>query len=132
MKAVGAHITKAVTIGTIMKCDDNSGAKILKMIGMEKYRGRRGRSPFAGVADVIVCSVVDGKPEMRKKIERAVVIRQKHRYRRADGTRIEFEDNAAILINEKNEPKATEIKGVVAREVAERFPKVATIAKNVI
>lgn len=132
MKAIGAHITKAVTVGTIMKCDDNSGAKVIKMIGMERYRGRRGRSPFAGVADVIFVSVVDGKPEMRKKIERAVMVRQRQQYRRADGTRIRFEDNAAILINEKNEPKATEIKGVVAREVAERFPKVATIAKNVV
>ena len=132
MKGVAAKITGGLTNHTRIKCDDNSGAKLLKIIAKEGYRGRRGRIPAIGVGDIFFASVVDGKAEMRKKIVRATVVRQRKEYRRATGERIAFEDNASVLLNDKNEPVATEIKGVVAKEVAERFPKVATIAKNVI
>lgn len=69
---------------------------------------------------------------MMKKVVRALVVRQKKEYRRPTGTRILFEDNAAVLITEEGLPVGTEIKGVVAREVAERFPKVAAIAPGVV
>jgi large subunit ribosomal protein L14 len=62
----------------------------------------------------------------------AVIIRQRKEYRRANGMRIKFEDNAAVLINEKLEPRASEIKGPVAKEVVERFPAVGKIATIVV
>jgi len=127
MKAIAAHI-----YGGMLKVDDNSGAKMLRMISKAKYRGRRGRLADIGVGDIFSAAVIQGKVDMRKKIVRAVVIRQKKEYRRFTGERIAFEDNACVLINEKNEPQASEIKGVVAKEVAERFPKIATISKNVV
>ena len=69
---------------------------------------------------------------MKKKIVKAVLIRQKQPYRRASGDVIQFEDNAAILITEKKEAQGSEIKGAVAKEVGERFPRIPTIAKNVV
>ena len=132
MKAIAAHIYGGMHPGSILKVDDNSGAKMLRMISKAKYRGRRGRLADIGVGDIFSAAVIQGKVDMRKKIVRAVVIRQKKEYRRFTGERIAFEDNACVLINEKNEPQASEIKGVVAKEVAERFPKIATIARNVV
>ena len=76
--------------------------------------------------------VKKGKPEMRGKIEKAVIIRTKQGYRRPDGTRIKFEDNAVVLVDEKGLPKASEIKGCVAKEVGERFPKIAGLAPVVV
>ncbi|MBI1973520.1 uL14 family ribosomal protein [Candidatus Micrarchaeota archaeon] len=132
MKGVAATISGGLTIGSVLKCDDNSGAKVLKILAKEGYRGRRGRIPKIGVAEIFLGSVREGKTDMRKKVLRAAVIRQRRPFRRHTGDRIAFEDNACVLLNDKNEPVASEIKGVVAKEVAERFPKVATIAKNVV
>ncbi len=132
MKAVGSHVTKALQIGSRLVCDDNTGAKELEIIGVIGYRGKRRTLPRAGVGDVVICSVKKGKPEMRKKVVRAVIVRQKKEIRRPDGTRIKFSDNAAVIIDNNGLPRGTEIKGVVAKEVAERFSKVATLAKNVL
>ena len=132
MKGIAARITKPLQIGSIIKCDDNTGAKELMIVGVQGYRGKRRRVPLAGVANVVLCSVKKGKPEIRKKIVKAVVIRQKKEFRRRDGTRIKFNDNAAVLVDDKGLPRGTEIKGVVAKEVAERFAKIATLAKNVV
>jgi large subunit ribosomal protein L14 len=132
MKAVAARMTGGLQVESRVKVDDNSGAKLLRVISMEGYKGRRGRQPTVSVGDIFMGSVVSGKVDMRKKVVRAVLIRQKKEYRRFTGERIKFEDNACVLITEKNEPKASEIKGVVAKEVAEKFPKVATISKNVV
>ena len=132
MKGISSRVTRGLTIGTKIKVDDNSGVKILRVIGKQGYRGRRGRIPAIGVGDIFFGSVISGKKDLKKKIMRAVVIRQKKTYRRFTGETISFEDNACVIITDKNEPQASEIKGVVAKEVAERFPKVSTLAKNVI
>lgn len=132
MKAIPAHIHGGLMIGSSVKVDDNSGAKILHVLSREGYRGRRGRSADVGIGDTFSGAVVQGKADMIKKIVKAVVVRQRKEFRRFNGTRVAFEDNACVLVNEKREPVGTEVKGVVAKEVAERFPKIGTIAKNVI
>ncbi len=132
MKAVSSKMSGGVTIGSVVKVDDNSGAKKIRVIAKEGYKGRRRRLPTISVGDILIGSVIEGKKDLRKKVVRAVLIRQKKEYRRASGERIKFEDNACVLITDKNEPKASEIKGVVAKEVAERFPKISTISKNIV
>ncbi|MCD4740386.1 50S ribosomal protein L14 [archaeon] len=132
MKGLASKMTKSLQIGSTIKCDDNSGAKTLEIIAVLRYKGRRRRIARAGVGDVIICSVKKGKPEIRKKVVRAVITRQRKEFRRANGLRIKFEDNAAVLVDDTGLPKGTEIKGVVAKEVAERFAKIATLAKNVV
>ncbi len=131
MKGISSKVTGGVSIGSIITCDDNSGAKVLKVIGKEGYRGRKNRRATIGVGDILIASVIKGNVRMRKKKVRCLLIRQRKEYRRANGMRVKFEDNAAIVVTDKNEPQSSEIKGVIAKEVAERFPKVATIAKNV-
>ena len=93
----------------------------------------RGRVPAAGVGDLIFASVRKGKLEMRKTVVPAVIVRQRKEYRRADGTRIKFEDNAAVVLkDEKGNPKGTMIKGPIAKEVAERWPAVAKTASIIL
>jgi len=132
MKGLASKITLGIQIGTRLKCDDNSGAKELQVLGVKGYKGTRRDLAKGGVGSIIVCSVKKGKPEIRKKIVKAVIIRQKKSFRRSDGTRVKFNDNAAILIDDTGMPRGTEIKGVVAKEVAIRFAKVSSLAKNVV
>lgn len=132
MKAIGSHILKALTTGTKLVCNDNSGAKIVQIIGVVGYKGRRSRYPKAGVGDTIIVSVKSGNPNMIKKIVKGVVIRQKKEIRRPNGMRVTFEDNACVVVDDEGLPVGTEIKGVVAREIVERFPKVAGIAPGVV
>jgi large subunit ribosomal protein L14 len=132
MKGLTSNVTNSVTLGTRLPCTDNSGAKIIYVIGALQYSGTRGRNPQVGVGDVVIASVRKGKPDMVKKIVKALIVRQKKEYRRANGMRILFEDNAAVLVNDDFLPVGTEIKGVVAREIAERFPKVAAISAGVV
>ncbi len=133
MKAVRAKITKPIPLGARLVCADNSGAKELELIAVRGYSGRLRRLPRAGVGDVIVCAVKKGKEKMRHQIVYAVIVRQKKGYRRADGIRIKFSDNAAVLVNQKTfEPTGTEIRTVIAKEVVERFTAIGKIASIVL
>ena len=132
MKGLTSCICKTLTTGTMMACTDNSGAKVVYVIGALHFKGTRGRPPQLGIGDVCIASVKKGKPDMVKKVVKALIVRQKKEFRRANGTRLFFEDNAAVLVNDDMLPVGTEIKGVVAREIAERFPKVAAISAGVV
>lgn len=123
---------RALPTGARLACVDNTGAKELQIISVVDYKGVRRRMPKAGVGDHIVASVKKGTPEIRKQIVRAVVVRQAKEYRRVDGMHIKFEDNAAVLITPEGAPRGSEIKGPVAREAAERWPRVAGIASIVV
>jgi len=132
VKGISTKIPKALPVGAFLVCDDNSGAKIVQIIGVIHSKGKRGRYPRVGIGDVAIVAVKKGSAQMIKKVERALIIRQKKPIRRANGLRVSFEDNACALVDETGLPKGTEIKGVIAREVAERFPKVSAIAWGVI
>jgi len=133
MKAVRARITKGLQVGSRMETCDNSGAKVIKIIAVKNYKSRKGRRPQAGVGDLCMVSVIKGKPDMRKTIQQAVIVRQRRPYRRPDGTWIKFEDNAVIIIKDDlGNPKGTIFKGPIAREVADRWPLVAKTAKIIL
>jgi large subunit ribosomal protein L14 len=132
MKALASNVVKGLTQGSKVECRDNSGAKELYIIGTVKAKGTRKRYPAIGVGSVAICSVRKGTPEMIKKVVKALIIRQKKEFRRANGWRVSFEDNAAVLITDDGLPVGTEVKGVVAREVFERFPKVSAISAGII
>lgn len=132
MKAVSARTTAGLNLGATMIASDNSGAKIVRIVGVKKGKGRKARQGRAKIADWVKVSIKKGIPDMKGKVFDAVVIRQKKAYRRLNGERVAFEDNAvAILKDEKGNPKATQIKGPIAREVLERWPSVAKIASVV-
>ncbi len=134
MKPVKSRVTKALPRGTYIETCDNSGAKLLYIVSIKGAKTVKRRYPAAGVGDFIIASVKKGSPEMRKHLVPAVIVRQKKEYRRPDGTRIKFEDNAAIVLKEdkSNTPKGTIIKGPIAREAAERWPGIAKIANIVV
>jgi large subunit ribosomal protein L14 len=123
---------KALPMGARLACVDNTGAKEIQIISVVDYKGVRRRMPKAGVGDQVVASVKKGTPEMRKQIVRAIIVRQAKEYRRTDGMRIKFEDNAAVLITPEGAPRGSEIRGPIAREAAERWPRVAGIASIVV
>ena len=132
MKGLSTHISKAVTIGSVLTCADNSGAKTLMMIGRIGKSGKRGKLVTAGIGNIIIASVKTGDQKNIKKIVRAIIIRQKQPIRRLNGQRIKFEDNAAVLVSDTNLPIGTEVKGAMAREVIERNIKLAGLASRVI
>ena len=132
-KAMSAHITKALTTGSRMVCADNTGAKEIELISVRGYKGVRTRYPRAGIGDMIIASVKKGKPEIRKQVIFAVIVRQKQPYTRPNGTKIKFEDNAAVVLkDEKGNPKGTMLKGPIAKEACDRWPAVAKIAKMIV
>ena len=132
MKAISARGTRGLNVGAYVFAADNSGAKIVKIVGIKRWKGTKGRQAAAKIADWVKVSVRKGLPDMKGKVFDAVVIRQKKPYRRKTGERIAFEDNAvAILKDEKGNPKGTQIKGPIAREVMERWAQVAKIASVV-
>lgn len=125
-------VSTGLTSGSTLICADNTGAKRLRLIQVIGYKGRKRRYPKAGVGDLIVVSVRDGTPEMRKQILHAVVIRQRKPYPRRDGSWIRFEDNAAVIVTPEGDPRGSDIRGPVAREAVARWPKLGSIAKMVI
>ncbi|NOZ59076.1 MAG: 50S ribosomal protein L14 [Euryarchaeota archaeon] len=132
MQGIKARVTRALPSGARLEVVDNTGAKEIEIIQVIGYKGVRRRYPSAGVGDMVVASVKKGTPEMRKQVVRAVIVRQRKEYRRRDGTRIKFEDNAAVITNEKGDPKGSEIKGPVAKEAAERWSKIASVASIIV
>jgi len=125
-------ISRGLPANAVIKCADNSGAKQLRLIQVIGYKGRLRRIPSAAVGDMAVVSVRKGTPDMRKKIFRAVIIRQKRPYRRKEGTWVQFEDNAAVVMTPEGEMKGTQIRGPVAREAAERWPRIASASSIIV
>ena len=132
MKAITSRVTRGLSVGSIITCADNSGAKELQIISVRGYKGKRKTKPRAGVASVVNCRVEKGTEKVRHEVFKAVIIRQKKEYRRPNGMRISFEDNAAVIVDDKFDPKGSLIKGPIAREVVERFQTVGKIASIVV
>ena len=133
MRPVKANVTRSLPVGAFVETCDNSGAKVLKVFGVKGHKTVKGRSPAAGVGDMVLASVKKGRPDMRKQVVLAVIVRQKKEYKRADGTRIKFEDNAAVVVkDEKGNPKGTIFKGPIGKEAASRWPGVAKVANIIV
>ncbi len=111
---------------------DNSGAKEAMIIMADRHKGRLRRLSKATVGDMVTVTIKKGKPELRGTVVKAVIIRQRKIYRRIDGTHICFEDNAGVIVTPEGEPKGTEIRGPIAREAAEQFPRLASISSLII
>jgi large subunit ribosomal protein L14 len=117
---------------TILDVADNSGAK--RVLCIRVLGGTRRR--YAALGDVIVVSVKEALPNARVKkgeVAKAVIVRTRREYGRADGSYIKFDTNSAVLINDQNEPIGTRIFGPVARELrAKRFMKIISLAPEVV
>ena len=111
---------------------DNSGAKRVKCIKVLGGTRRR----YAHVGDIIICSVQEAEPEGQVKkgeVVRCVVVRTRAPIKRKDGTKLKFDRNSAVLIDDKKNPRGTRIFGPVAREIRDgEFLKIASLAPEVI
>lgn len=99
-----------------MNCCDNSGARNLYIISVKGIGARLNRLPAAGVGDMVMATVKKGKPELRKKVMPAVVVRQSKPWRRPDGVYLYFEDNAGVVshLSKQGYPEATRNNGGMA------------------
>lgn len=131
MKGVAGNQTRGLSVGSKLKCIDNTGAKVVRVVSVINYHGVHRRYPKAGIGDQVVVSVIKGTPEMKRELTQAVIVRQKRPFRRPDGVMVEFEDNAVVLTQEDGETKGSEIKGPVAKEAAERWPRVGATASMI-
>ena len=121
-----------IQLRTMVNVADNSGARKLQCFHVMGGSYRR----YASLGDIIVCSVVDALPNgaiKKGQVVKAVVVRAKRNIRRADGSYVSFDDNAACLIDDKNEPKGTRVFGPVARELRDKeFLKIVSLAPEVV
>ena len=117
---------------SLMKVADNTGAKELMCIRVLGGSGRR----YAGIGDIVVCTVKKAAPGgvvKKGEVVKAVVVRTVKETRRADGSYIKFDENAAVIIKEDKTPKGTRIFGPVARELREHdFTKIMSLAPEVL
>jgi large subunit ribosomal protein L14 len=115
-----------------LKVADNTGARQIMCIGLLGGTGRK----YARIGDVFVASVkraIPGGQVKKGDVVRAVVVRATHPYRRVDGSYIRFDENAAVILGDKNNPKGTRIFGPVARELREKeFTKIISLAPEVL
>jgi large subunit ribosomal protein L14 len=133
MQPLKARVTRSIPLGSRIETCDNSGAKIIKVFTVVGLKTSKGRIANCGVGDLIMASVQRGRPDMRKQVVYAIIVRQKKEYRRPNGIRIKFEDNSAVVLkDDKGNPKGTIFKGAIAKEACERWPGVAKIASIVV
>ncbi len=126
------YVTRALPVGAQIVCADNTGAKIIEIVMVHKIKTRVSRLPAAAVGDYVNVVVKKGPAELRKQVHGAVIIRQKYPIRRLNGVRVSFEDNAGILITPEGEVKGTDIKGPVAAEASEKWPRLANLASMIV
>lgn len=126
------RIARGLPVGAKILCADNSGAKELQIITVFGYKGNLRKLGKAGIGDRVNVSVTKGKQDLRKQVLQAVIVRQRKPYRRPDGTWMQFEDNAAVLIKPGGEPQGSELRGPMAREVTLRWPRVSAIASKIV
>lgn len=117
---------------TVLTIADNSGAKTAKIVGVPGYSKRK----FVGLGDIVVVAVQKSAPNAPLKqhdVEKAVIVRVHKEHKRADGSYIRFDDNAAVIIDAKKNPKGSRIFGPVARELKEKgFDKIVSLAPEVL
>lgn len=126
------RMTLGLPVAALMNCADNTGAKNLFVVAVCNISGRLNRLPSASVGDMVLCSVKKGKPELRKKMMPAIVVRQRKAWRRKDGTYIYFEDNAGVIVNPKGEMKGSAINGPIGKECADLWPRIASNAGSIV
>lgn len=132
MKGLSTKVTKTIVPMSTLTCADNSGAMLFRVINKLGKGYKHGGLAAAGLCDIVIASVIKGTPMYLKKPVRVVIIRQRASIRRSNGMRVRFEDNAGIMVGEDNLPIGTEVKGAMAREVVERYVKIAGVASRIV
>jgi large subunit ribosomal protein L23e len=126
------RMTLGLPVAAVVNCADNTGAKNLFILSVAGIKGRLNRLPSACIGDMVMATCKKGKPELRKKVMPAVIIRQRKPFRRKDGVVLYFEDNAGVIVNNKGEMKGSAITGPVGKECADIWPRIASNAGSIL
>uniref|UniRef100_A0A0D3FBZ8 GST C-terminal domain-containing protein n=1 Tax=Oryza barthii TaxID=65489 RepID=A0A0D3FBZ8_9ORYZ len=110
------RMSLGLPVAATVNCADNTGAKNLYIISVKGIKGRLNRLPSACVGDMVMATVKKGKPDLRKKVMPAVIVRQRKPWRRKDGVYMYFEDNAGVIVNPKGEMKGSAITGPIGKD----------------
>ncbi|KAJ7523092.1 hypothetical protein O6H91_18G036900 [Diphasiastrum complanatum] len=133
------RMSLGLPVAATVNCADNTGAKNLYIISVKGVKGRLNRLPAAAVGDMVMATVKKGKPDLRKKVMPAVIVRQRKPFRRKDGVFMFFEDNAGVIVNPKGEMKGlrilclcSAITGPIGKECADLWPRIASAANAIV
>ncbi|XWS08739.1 hypothetical protein CRYUN_Cryun40dG0026900 [Craigia yunnanensis] len=126
------RMSLGLPVAATVNCADNTGAKNLYIISVKGIKGRLNRLPSACVGDMVMATVKKGKPDLRKKVLPAVIVRQRKPWRRKDGVFMYFEDNAGVIVNPKGEMKGSAITGPIGKECADLWPRIASAANAIV
>ncbi|XP_071687692.1 large ribosomal subunit protein uL14-like [Rutidosis leptorrhynchoides] len=149
------RMSLGLPVAATVNCADNTGAKNLYIISVKGIKGRLNRLPSACVGDMVMATVKKGKPDLRKKVMPAVIVRQRKPWRRKDGVFMYFEGqifqvtyiiklhlmliflcmrcyNAGVIVNPKGEMKGSAITGPIGKECADLWPRIASAANAIV
>ena len=124
MPSIAIRRRKALKIGSVVRCSDNTGAKYLKIIDVLEKGSRKNRLKSAKIGDLVKVTCKSGSVKYRKKMAIAIIIRAKNGYYDSkSGINVYFSDNAAVLVNTTGSMVGTIIKGIVPKFIQELRPK---------
>ncbi|KAK4431301.1 60S ribosomal protein L23 [Sesamum alatum] len=126
------RMSLGLPVATTVNCIDNTGAKNLYIISVKGIRGQLNRLPSACADDMVMATVKKGKPELRKKVMPAVIVRQRKPCRRKDRVYVYFEDNVGVIVNPKGEIKESAVSGPIGNECADLWPGIASAANAIV
>ncbi|XP_047329524.1 60S ribosomal protein L23-like [Impatiens glandulifera] len=132
------RMSLGLPIAATVNCADNTSAENLYIISVKGIKGRLNRLLSSCVGDMVMATVKKGKPNLRKKVMSAVIVRQRKPWRRKDGVFMYFEDNAGVIVNPKGEMKGKKclkisaITSPIGKECADLWPRNASVANAIV
>ncbi len=124
--------TRALPVGSRLKCIDNSGAKVVEVVSVSTHKTKRRQVAAVTLGEMFTGAVKVGTPETRHKLMKGIVVRMAKEFRRVDGTRVVYEDNACVMVDQDGAPLGSDIKGVVSKDAVERWPPIGKVARVVV
>ncbi|KAI5061053.1 hypothetical protein GOP47_0023558 [Adiantum capillus-veneris] len=126
------RMSLGLPVGEVVNCADNTRAKNLYVISVKGVKGRLNRLSTICVGDMVMATVKKRKPDLRKKVMPAVIVRQRKPWRRKDGVFMYSEDNTSVIVKTKGEMKGSAITGPIGKECANLWPRIASAANAIV
>ncbi|CAI9102515.1 OLC1v1000797C1 [Oldenlandia corymbosa var. corymbosa] len=126
------RMSLGLPVAATVNIADNTGVKNLYIISVKGMKGRLNRLPTACVGEMVMVTVKKGKPDLRKKVMSAVIIRQRKPWCRKDGVYMYFEDNTGVIVNPKEKMKGSAISGPIGKECDDLWPRIASVANAIV
>ncbi|CAI9115076.1 OLC1v1015910C1 [Oldenlandia corymbosa var. corymbosa] len=126
------RISLSLPVAATVNCADNTGVKNLYIISVKGMKGRLNRLSSACVSDMVMATIKKGKPDLRKKVMPATIVRQRKPWRRKDGVYMFFEENAGVIVNPKGKMKGSAISGLIGKECDDLWPRIASAANAIV